>query len=69
VTGQALTVQTPAAQALDGGNNSSMSAGVVTTTAPLANGASIVVEFNLGVEVDGAYRLHVVPEALTVPPQ
>lgn len=69
VTAQALAVQTPAAQALGGGLNSSANAGVVTTTAPLANGASVVVEFNLGVQVDGAYRFHVVPEALTVPPQ
>lgn len=69
VTTTALTVQTPAAQALGGGLNSTLAAGAITTTAPLANGASVFVEFNLGVEADGAYRFHVVPEALTVPPQ
>lgn len=69
VTGQALTVQTPAAQALGGGLNSSLAEGVVTTTAPLANGASTVVEFNLGVQTPGTFRLYVNVEALTVPPQ
>jgi subtilisin-like proprotein convertase family protein len=69
VTGQALTVQTPAAQASGGGLYSSVGEGVITTTAPLANGASTVVEFNLGVQVEGGYRFHVIPEALTVPPQ
>lgn len=69
VTGQALTVQTPAAQADGGGLNTSLAEGVVTTTAPLANGASTVVEFNLGVMVEGSPRFHVAVEALTVPPQ
>lgn len=69
VTGQALTVQTPAAQASGGGLNSSLAEGVITTTAPLANGASTVVEFNLGVMVEGSPRFHVAVEALTVPPQ
>ncbi len=62
VSAQALTLQTPPAQANGGGLNSSVSAGVVTTTAPLANGASIAVEFNLGVQVDGAYRFSVIAE-------
>ncbi|HJU39409.1 MAG TPA: hypothetical protein VJ724_07520 [Tahibacter sp.] len=69
VTGQALTVQTPAAQADGGGFNTSLAEGVITTTAPLANGATTVVEFNLGVMVDGAPRFHIAVEALTVPPQ
>lgn len=69
VTGQALTVQTPAAQAAGGGLNTTVAEGVITTTAPLANGASTVVEFNLGVQVEGSARFHIVPEALTVPPQ
>jgi hypothetical protein len=69
VTGQALTLQTPAAQASGGGLNSSLAEGVITTTAPLANGASTVVEFNLGVEVTGQFRFYIVVEALTVPPQ
>ena len=69
VTGQALTLQTPAAQANGGGLNSSLAEGVITTTAPLANGASTVVEFNLGVQTTGLFRFYVVVEALTVPPQ
>lgn len=69
VSSQALTVQTPAAQASGGGVNSSVAEGIITTTAPLANGASTVVEFNLGVQVDGSARFPIVPEALTVPPQ
>ena len=69
VTSQALTVQTPAAQAAGGGLNTSVAEGIITTTAPLANGANTVVEFNLGVQVDGSARFHIVPEALTVPPQ
>lgn len=69
VTAQALTVQTPAAQASGGGLNSSLAEGVITTTAPLANGASTVVEFNLGVQTPGNFRFYVNVEALTVPPQ
>ena len=56
VTSQALTVQTPAAQALGRRAELSLADGVITTTAPLANGASMVVEFNLGVETEGPYR-------------
>lgn len=69
VTGQALTLQTPPAQASGGGLNSSLAEGVITTTAPLANGASTVVEFNLGVQTPGQFRFYVNVEALTVPPQ
>lgn len=69
VTGQALTLQTPPAQASGGGLNSSLAEGVITTTAPLANGASTVVEFNLGVQTPGQFRFFIVVEALTVPPQ
>ena len=69
VTGQALTLQTPAAQASGGGLNSSLAEGVITTTAPLANGASTVVEFNLGVQTTGSFKFYLNVEALTVPPQ
>lgn len=68
ITSQALTLQTPAAQALGGGLNSSLGEGVITTTAPLANGASTYVEFNFGVETDGDYLVTVLAEGLTVPP-
>ena len=69
VTGQALTLQTPAAQASGGGLNSSLGEGVITTTNPLANGSSTVVEFNLGVQTPGQLRFFINVEALTVPPQ
>lgn len=69
VTAQALTLQTPPAQADGGGLNSTLAEGVITTTAPLANGASTVVEFNLGVQVNGSFRFYINVEALTVPPQ
>ena len=68
VTSQALTLQTPAAQALGGGLNSSLGEGIITTTAPLANGASTYVEFNFGVDTDGDYLVTVLAEGLTVPP-
>ncbi|WP_169457944.1 IPTL-CTERM sorting domain-containing protein [Ottowia thiooxydans] len=63
----ALALQTPAAQTLGGGLNSSLTAGVITTTAPLASGASVAVEFNLGVNTaDTAlpYRFVVIAEGL-----
>jgi hypothetical protein len=66
VNAQALTVQTPAAQASGGGVNSSLSEGVITTMAPLANGASTVVEFNLGVEQFGNFRFGVLAEGLNI---
>jgi len=69
VSSQALTLQTPAAQANGGGLNSSLAEGIITTTAPLANGANTVVEFNLGVQTTGIFRFIVTLEALTVPPQ
>jgi hypothetical protein len=43
--------------------------GVMPTTAPLAKGASTVVELNLDVQTPGVFRFHVNIEALTVPPQ
>ncbi len=69
VNAEALTLQTPAAQPNGGGLNSSLAEGIITTTAPLANGASTVVEFNLGVQTTGLFRFWINVEALTVPPQ
>lgn len=64
VTSQATTVQTPPTQASGGGLNTSLAEGVITTTAPLANGASTIVEFNLGVQTGGTYRILINVEAL-----
>ncbi|MFL6210874.1 MAG: pre-peptidase C-terminal domain-containing protein, partial [Pyrinomonadaceae bacterium] len=58
-----LTLEQPPAQPNGGGVNSSLLAGSVTTT-PIANGASIAVEFRLGIMQGGAYRFFVNVEAL-----
>jgi hypothetical protein len=60
---QATTVQTPPTQASGGGLNTSLSEGVITTTAPLANGATTCVQFLLGVQQSGSFRFYVVVEA------
>ena len=69
VNSQALNLQGPPSQSIGGGLNSSLAEGIITTVAPLANGASTVVEFNLGVQQPGFFRFYIVVEALTVPPQ
>jgi subtilisin-like proprotein convertase family protein len=69
VNSRALTLQTPAAQPNGGGLNSTLGEGFITTTAPLADGAGTVVEFNLGVQTPGNYVFRVDIEALTVPPR
>lgn len=66
VNTDALTVQTPPAQTLGGGINTSLSQGIITTTAPLANGASRSVEFNLGVQTFGFYNFAVIIEGAQV---
>jgi hypothetical protein len=47
-----------------GGLNSSLAAGTITVATPLANGASINVEFKLGVQQAGSFRFFVNIEAL-----
>ena len=47
-----------------GGFNSSMSAGTVTLGTPLVNGGSIDVQFLLGIQQTGAFRIYVNIEAL-----
>ncbi|HEX6624273.1 MAG TPA: lamin tail domain-containing protein, partial [Pyrinomonadaceae bacterium] len=54
----------PPAQAHGGGFNSSLSAGVVTLAAPLAPGATIDVQWLLGIQQTGAFRFYVNIEAL-----
>jgi hypothetical protein len=49
-----------------GGVNSSLRAGVVTLSSPLSPGASVNLEFLLGVQTDGNYRFFVNVEAQTV---
>lgn len=57
VTVQGLTLETPPSQPNGGGFNSTFSAGTVTTGAPLANGGTISVNFLMGVQQAGAFRL------------
>ena len=63
VTVRGLTLEQPPAQANGGGFNSSISANSITLATPLAPGASINVEFKLGVMRTGAFRLLVNFEA------
>jgi CSLREA domain-containing protein len=64
ITINGTTLETPPAQSLGGGQNSSMSAGTITLATPLTNGASINLQFLLGVQASGAYRFFVNVEAL-----
>jgi hypothetical protein len=47
-----------------GGFNSSFGAGTVTLGTPLANGASIDLQFLLGIQQTGNFRIYVNVEAL-----
>jgi len=58
---QPTTLETPPAQSSGGGFNSTLS---VTLGTPLANGASVNVEFLLGVEQTGSFRFILIIEAL-----
>jgi hypothetical protein len=58
-------VETPPAQALGGGLNSSI---VMITPVEIAPGASVNIEFNLGVQQSGSFRFFVNVEALTSDP-
>lgn len=64
VTLQALTLQTPPTQPNGGGLNSSLAQGVITTTAPLANGATTCTQFTVGVQQTGLFRFYIVVEGL-----
>lgn len=61
---QGTTLETPPAQPLGGGVNSSLAAGTVTTVNPLAHGTSIDLNFLFGVQQAGSYRIAVLIEAL-----
>jgi hypothetical protein len=63
-TVQGTTLEQPPAQPNGGGYNSTLAAGIVTTSAPLANGASLDVQFLLGVQTSGTFRLFFIVEAL-----
>jgi hypothetical protein len=63
---KALTLeQNPPTQPSGGGVNSSLKAGAITLSMPLSPGASVNLEFRLGVQVEGNYRFFVNVEAQT----
>jgi hypothetical protein len=57
--------QNPPSQPSGGGVNTSLKAGSITLSTPLAPGASINLEFRLGVQTEGNYRFFVNVEAQT----
>jgi hypothetical protein len=60
-----LTLDSPSTQAAGGGGlNATATAGTVTLAAPLAGGASVNVQFLLGVQKTGTFRFFVNVEAL-----
>jgi hypothetical protein len=61
---QGLTLETPPAQPNGGGYNSTVSAGTITLGTPIANGASINVNFLLGLQQTGTFRFYIIVEAL-----
>lgn len=61
---QGTTLEQPPSQLNGGGFNSTLSAGTVTLGTPLANGASINVQFLLGVQQGGTFRFFVNVETL-----
>ena len=61
---KALTLETPPAQALSGGLNSTVSAGTITLATPLAAGQQINLEVLLGVQQTGYFQFYIFVEAL-----
>ena len=61
---QGSTLEQPPSQPNGSGFNGSLSAGTVTLGTPLANGASINLQFLLGLQQTGTYKLYLNIEAL-----
>ena len=64
LTSSNLTVETPPAQALGGGLNTSAAPPIVTFATPIANGANIPIDFVFGVMQTGCFHFVVTAEAL-----
>ena len=64
VTVQGTTLQDPPAQPNAGGYNSTLAVGTVTLSTPLPPGASINVQFLLGVQTTGSFKFYYIVEAL-----
>jgi endonuclease G len=67
-TVQGTTLEIPPAQSAGGGNNSTLAVGVVTLANPLANGATIDLQFLVGVQQAGTFRFFLNVEAITQSP-
>ncbi|HEX7312956.1 MAG TPA: Calx-beta domain-containing protein [Pyrinomonadaceae bacterium] len=63
VTVQGTTLEEPPAQPNGGGINSTLAAGTVTMATPLANNASLNVQFVLGIQTSGSFRFYIIIEA------
>jgi hypothetical protein len=63
-TVQGTTLETPPAQPNGSGFNGSMGAGTVTLGTPLAAGASLNLQFLLGIQQTGNFRIFLNVEAL-----
>jgi hypothetical protein len=64
ITVQGTTLEQPPNQTLGGANNSTLSAGTITLATPLAPGASINLQFLLGVQQTGSFKFFFNIEAL-----
>jgi hypothetical protein len=64
VTVRGMTLETPPTQVAGGGWNSSLNVGFITLANPLAPGASVNVQFLLGVQIPGTFKFFVNVEAL-----
>jgi hypothetical protein len=64
VTAQVTTLETPPSQPNGGGYNSTVAVGTITLGTPLANNASVDVNFALGVVQLGTFRFKLIIEAL-----
>ncbi|MET0624122.1 MAG: DNA/RNA non-specific endonuclease, partial [Pyrinomonadaceae bacterium] len=65
---QGTTLEQPPAQSEGGGNNSTLAVGTITLANPLASGASVDLQFLVGIEKTGAFRFFVNIEAVTQAP-
>ena len=64
LTVQGTTLEQPPSQPNGGGVNSTLSAGTITLGTPLANNASINLQFLLGIQQPGTFRFYIIVEAL-----
>ena len=64
ITLEGTTLESPSSASLGGGFNSTLAAGTITSAQPLSPGASINLQFLLGVQQPGGYRFFLNVEAL-----